>query len=84
MKERDFTSLEDQIRCLKKRFEQLQANEVTSICEDHMKGDEEEAFKEELAEQSREIDKLKEILEELRSKIKAKKRQHETLKEHYV
>lgn len=49
-----------------------------------MKGDEEEALKEELAEQSREIDKLREILEELRSKIKAKKKQHETLKEHYV
>ena len=28
-RERDFTSLEDQIRCLKKRFYQLEATEVS-------------------------------------------------------
>ena len=74
MKERDFTSLEDQIRCLRLRFDQLESNE----------NDEEEMIKQQLDESNEEIDKLKQMLEEMRGQIKNKKKQHESLKEQFI
>eukprot|EP00347_Sterkiella_histriomuscorum_P024325 403331522 len=73
-KERDYTSLEDQIRCLNNRFKALNDGE----------DDEEQDLKQHLEDQAAEIEHLKQILEDLRLQIKAKKRQHDGLKEHYI
>lgn len=48
--DRDFTSLEDQIRCLKKRFYNLDLTEA----------DDEESLKQQIIEQGLEIDNLRE------------------------
>ena len=49
-RDRDFTSLEDQIRCLKKRFYNLDLTEA----------DDEESLKQQMIEQGLEIDNLRE------------------------
>jgi hypothetical protein len=49
-RDRDFTSLEDQIRCLKKRFYNLDLTEA----------DDEESLKQQIIEQGLEIDNLRE------------------------
>jgi len=54
-KERDYQSLEDQIRCLQRRFDNLDEQ------------NKEEELKEELRDTCEEIDRLKGILEQLRN-----------------
>ncbi len=58
-RERDFTSLEDQIRCLQKRFYNLDATE---------QGDEDN-LKQTIVEEGLQIDSLREQLGQLRSQI---------------
>jgi DnaJ-domain-containing protein 1 len=58
-RERDFTSLEDQIRCLQKRFYNLDATEQG----------EEEGLKKNIVEEGLQIDTLREQLGALRSQI---------------
>lgn len=58
-RERDFTSLEDQIRCLQKRFYNLDATE---------QGDEDN-LKQTIVEDGLQIDSLREQLGQLRSQI---------------
>lgn len=68
-RERDFTSLEDQIRCLKKRFYNLDATEQ----------DDEEALKQEVQKQTLQIDGMREEMHGLRSQIQSSKRDNSSL-----
>ena len=56
MRDRDFTSLEDQIRCLKKRFYNLDATEQ----------DDEDRLKQEVNKQTLQIESMREQMQELR------------------
>ena len=73
-KDRDFTSLVDQIRCLQRRYDLLQKDEY----------EEEENLRRKLEDQSLEIENLKNYLEELRNQLINSKRGHEHLKEEYI
>ena len=68
-RERDFTSLEDQIRCLKKRFYNLDATEQ----------DDEDKMRQDITKQTLQIDGMREEMQELRSQIHSSKRDNGSL-----
>lgn len=70
-RERDFTSLEDQIRCLKKRFYNLDATEQ----------DDEDKLKQAVIAQGIQVDSLREQMQELRTQIQSSKRNNGNLNE---
>ena len=73
-RDRDFTSLEDQIRCLKKRFYNLDLTEA----------EDEENLKQQIIEQGLEIDNLKGQLQHIRSQIQSSKKSGSSLQERNV
>ena len=72
--DRDFTSLEDQIRCLKKRFYNLEVTEA----------DDEEQMKQKVIDQGRVIENLREELQVVRHHIQTTKRTGTSLQEKSV
>ena len=80
-RERDFTSLEDQIRCLKNRFYNLDNTEVITYIDllIYLQKNDEDQLKQQLIDQSLEIDNLREDLQELRGQIKTSKNDNSSL-----
>ena len=82
--ERDYTSLVDQIRCLKRRYDMLVNGEVVLYKPNPMQDGEEAMQKQQLQQSNEEIQRLKYTLDEVRSQIQQTKREQEVLKEDYI